>query len=50
MARAAAQGKADVGAVAMQTLVQHRPAGTALPKEIRAFVPVLTRAGLLAVS
>ncbi len=50
VAQAAAQGKADVGAVAMQTLLQHRPAGTALPPEIRAFVPVLTRAGLLAVS
>ena len=50
VAQAAAQGKADVGAVAMRTLVQHRPAGTALPKEIRAFVPVLARAGLLAVS
>ena len=40
----------DVGAVAMQTLVQHRPGGTALPTEIRAFGPVLARAGLLAVS
>jgi hypothetical protein len=50
VAQAAEQGQADVGAVAMQTLVQHRPAATALPTEIRAFVPVLTRAGLLAVS
>ncbi|MCW2777867.1 MAG: phage shock protein operon transcriptional activator, partial [Frankiales bacterium] len=50
VAQAAVQGKADVGAVAMQALVQHRPEATALPKEIRAFVPVLTRAGLLAVS
>jgi ATPase family associated with various cellular activities (AAA) len=50
VARAAQQGKADVGAVAMQTLVQHRPPATALPVEVRAFVPVLTRAGLLAAS
>jgi hypothetical protein len=52
VAQAAAQGKADVGAVAVQTLLSHRPeqAGVLvpLPKEIKDFVPVLTRAGLLA--
>lgn len=52
VARAAAQGQADVGAAAMSALVRHRPSvkGTAvpLPAEIKAFVPVLKRAGLLA--
>jgi hypothetical protein len=49
---AAAQGQADVGAAAMAALVRKRPsvAGKVvpLPAEIKAFVPVLERAGLLA--
>ena len=49
---AARQGKADVGAAAMAALMRRRPTvkGTVvpLPAEIKDFIPVLKRAGLLA--
>jgi hypothetical protein len=49
---AARQGKPDVGAAAMTSLMRRRPTvkGTVvpLPAEIKDFVPVLKRAGLLA--
>lgn len=49
---AARHGKADVGAAAMSALMRRRPTvrGTVvpLPPEIKDFVPVLKRAGLLA--
>jgi len=52
VSRAAAQGQADVGAAAMAALVRNRPSVKGvvvpLPAEIKAFVPVLERAGLLA--
>ena len=52
VSRAAAQGQADVGAAAMSALVRNRPSVkgvvVALPPEIKDFVPVLKRAGLLA--
>jgi len=52
VARAAAQGQADVGAAAMSALVRNRPSVKGvvvpLPAEIKDFVPVLKRAGLLA--
>jgi hypothetical protein len=52
VSQSARQGQADVGAAAMATLVRKRPTlkGTVvpLPAEIKDFVPVLKRAGLLA--
>ena len=52
VSQAAVQGQADVGAAAMAALVRNRPSvkGTVvpLPAEIKDFVPVLERAGLLA--
>lgn len=52
VSRAAAQGQADVGAAAMSALVRNRPSVKGvivpLPAEIKDFVPVLKRAGLLA--
>jgi hypothetical protein len=52
VSRAAAQGQADVGAAAMSALVRNRPSVKGvvvpLPAEIKEFVPVLKRAGLLA--
>jgi hypothetical protein len=49
---AAKQGQADVGAAAMAALVRNRPSVKGvvvpLPAEIKDFVPVLERAGLLA--
>lgn len=52
VAQAATQSKPDVGAAAMSALVRKRPTknGTVvpLPTEIKAFIPVLKRAGLLA--
>ena len=52
VSRAAAQGQADVGAAAMSALVRNRPSVKGvvvpLPAEIKDFMPVLKRAGLLA--
>lgn len=52
VSQAAVQGHADVGAAAMAALVRKRPSVRGivvpLPKEIKDFVPVLERAGLLA--
>lgn len=52
VSQAAVQGQADVGAAAMAALVRKRPSVRGvvvpLPKEIKDFVPVLERAGLLA--
>jgi hypothetical protein len=53
VSQAAAQGQADVGAAAMSALMRKRPsvrgAVVPLPAEIKEFIPVLERAGLLAV-
>ena len=52
VSQAAVQGQADVGAAAMAALMRKRPTVRGvvvpLPKEIKDFVPVLERAGLLA--
>ena len=52
VSQAAAQGQADVGAAAMAALVRRRPTVKGkvvpLPAELKEFVPVLQRAGLLA--
>lgn len=52
VSQAAVQGQADVGAAAMAALVRRRPSVKGvvvpLPAEIKEFVPVLKRAGLLA--
>ncbi len=52
VSRSAVQGQADVGAAAMSALVRNRPSVRGvvvpLPAEIKDFVPVLKRAGLLA--
>ena len=52
VSQAAVQGQADVGAAAMAALVRKRPTVKGVvvpvPKEIKEFVPVLERAGLLA--
>ena len=52
VAQSALQDKADVGAVLMTALVSRRPqvggVSAPLPAEIKAFLPVLRRAGLLA--
>jgi hypothetical protein len=52
VSQAAAQGQADVGAAAMAALMRKRPsvrgAVVPLPAELKDFIPVLERAGLLA--
>ena len=52
VSQAAVQGQADVGAAAMAALVRRRPTVKGkvvpLPAELKEFVPVLQRAGLLA--